>query len=98
MCLIVIQILLRAVVPMLNWPICVSCYSQFKICTRYPQTINERWSKFFKLIGSILDQSLMNAEDLEDESRVKIQLNVDRLDEESMNKIRKKKIKSLIKL
>ena len=40
----------------------------------------------------------MNAEDLEDESRVKIQLDVDRLDKESMKKTRKKKIKSLIKL
>ena len=53
---------------------------------------------FFKLIGSILNQSLMNAKDLEDELRVKIQLDVNRLDEESMKKTRKKKLKSLIKL
>lgn len=57
----------------------VSCYSESEIWTRYPQSVNERRSKFFKLMGSILDQSLMNTEDSEDESRVKIQLDVDRI-------------------
>ena len=46
-------------------------------------------------MGFILDQILMNVEDSKDESRVKIRMDVDRLDEESMKKTRKKKIKKL---
>ncbi|KAH9774982.1 hypothetical protein KPL71_006262 [Citrus sinensis] len=61
----------------------VLCYSQSEIWTGYPQSVNERRSKFLKLMGFILDQSLMNAEDLEDESRVRTQLDVDRITENS---------------
>lgn len=61
----------------------VSYYSQSEIWTRYPQSVNERRSKFLKLMGFLFDQNLMNAEDSEDESRVKIQLDVDRITENS---------------
>lgn len=71
MCLIMIWIILRAVVPVLNWPTMFVLFT-FEIWTTYPQSVNERRSMFFKLIGSILDQSLMNANDLEDELCVKI--------------------------
>ncbi|KAH9719017.1 hypothetical protein KPL70_005665 [Citrus sinensis] len=61
----------------------VLCYSQSEIWTGYPRSVNERRSKFLKLMGFILDQSLMNAEDSEDESRVRTQLDVDRITENS---------------
>lgn len=61
----------------------VLCYLQSEIWTRYPQSVSERRSKFLELMGFILDQSSMNAEDSEDESRVKIQLDVDRITENS---------------
>ncbi|XP_031262715.1 uncharacterized protein LOC116120886 [Pistacia vera] len=52
----------------------VTGYSQYEFWTKYPESVNERRSKFLELTGLSLDRHLINAEDSGDESCDDIQL------------------------
>lgn len=61
----------------------VSAYSKYEIWTKYPESVYERRRKFLKLMSLSLDRNLMDTEDSDDVSYDNIQLDIDRVTENS---------------
>ncbi|KAL5747711.1 hypothetical protein ACOSP7_024725 [Xanthoceras sorbifolium] len=61
----------------------VSGYSQYHLWTKYPESVNERRRKFLSLTGLSLDRNFSDMEDSEDVSCDEVQLDTDRITENS---------------